>query len=201
MKRATTVKSHENVLALIALIVLFLLGSIARGDTQAELVRVMQENFEACNYEDLPRLLETMAEEMPNRNMFIIQCKREWRDNDLYYRLDGIRIVKQNKWRPPYVVATVTQTITENQALNHKPGFHGDDANRADPKLSHMMSLNTDQPTTEYEVLFKKEGGEFKVVAGLTEPRPIGAKPKEMAVKGDCANGQCKLSWPRSARE
>lgn len=196
MKRATLTSSQENILALIVIIVLFLLGSIARGDTRDDLIQVMQENFAACNAEDLPRLLNTMAAEMPNREMFIGQCKQEWAQSDLYYRLDGLKIVKQNQWRQPYVVATVTQTITGNDA---KAVSTQDRGVRADENLSHIMNLNTDQPTTEYELLFKKERGKWKVVAGLTEPRTIGDKPKEASVKGDCANGQCKLSWPRSS--
>lgn len=193
MKRATLTNSQENILALIVIIVLFLLGTVARGDTRDDLIQVMQENFAACNAEDLPRLLDTMAAEMPNREMFIGQCKREWAQSDLYYRLDGLKIVKQNQWRPPYVVATVTQTITGNEAVSTQDG------KRTNEKLSHIMNLNTDQPTTEYELLFKRERGEWKVVAGLTEPRTIGDKPKEASVKGDCANGQCKLSWPQSS--
>jgi len=171
--------------AIVLAMVMTCLGAGARADsTQDQLVQVMQENFVACNHEDLPRLLDTMSEEMPQRELFIRQTKAEWEVSDLYYRLDGVQIVKQNKWRPPYLVATVRQTITGNEGKVD------------DPALSDAMSLNTALPTTEYEVLFKREKGKWKVVAGLNEPRPVGQHIQPAAVRGPCANGQCR--WPKT---
>lgn len=172
--------------------------AIARADsTQEQLEQVMEENFAACNEENLPRLLETMSVEMPQRELFIRQTKEEWEVSDLYYRLEGVQIVKQNKWRPPYVVATVRQTIA------------GNEGEVEDVALSDSMNLNTVEPTTESEILFKRESGQWKVVAGLNEPRPVhnqnvragtaktSGKKKTVEIKGpSCANGQCR--WPKT---
>ena len=125
MKRSTTTTDFSWILELIGFIaVCMFLGQLCKAAdtaTQGDIEQVMQENFDASNHEDLPRLLATMSAEMPNKNMFIIQCKKEWAFSDSYYRLDNVQIVKQSKWRPPYVVATVRQTITQSDKLNDKP--------------------------------------------------------------------------------
>lgn len=164
----------------------FVAAALAEDSTTRQIRAVMQENFEASNREDLNGLLATMSEEMPQRDLFIQQCKREWEASDLYYRLDDVKIVRQNRWRPPYAVATVRQTIT------------GNEGQARDQKLSDIMSLNTDLPSTEHELLFKREHGKWKLVAGLTEPRPVGSKEiKEAATSGPCADGSCR--WPRAS--
>lgn len=174
----------ELLLFFLATLMLF---AIARADNSAQdqLRQVMQENFDAMNYEDLPRLLNTMSVEMPQRELFVQQTNAEWAVSDLYYRLDDLRIVRQNQWRPPYAVATIRQTITGNEGQVTNPG------------LSDLMSLNTNEPSTECEVLFKRENSRWKIVAGLTKPRPVGSKDVEPAVtQGPCANGQCR--WPKT---
>lgn len=170
------------ILSMIAVVCLS--AAVRAESTQDQLAQLMQENLAACNEENLPRLLATMSEEMPQRDLFIQQTKAEWEVSDLYYRLDNVQIVKQNKWRAPYAVATVRQTITGNEGQVE------------DAHLSDIMSLNTKDPITESEILFKREHGKWKMVAGLTEPRPVGSKMvKEAATPGPCANGQCR--WPK----
>lgn len=160
-------------------------AACAEDSTTRQIRALMQENFEASNREDLEGVLATMSEEMPQRELFIQQCKREWEASDLYYRLDDVKVVRQTKWRPPYLVATVRQTIT------------GNEGQAQDRKLSDIMSLNTDVPSTEQEVLFKRERGSWKLVACVTEPRPVGSKDvKEAVTSGPCADGSCR--WPRS---
>ena len=38
--------------------------------------------------------------------------------------------------------------------------------------LSRQFALDQEHPIVEYEVLCKREGGKWKLVAALTEPRP-----------------------------
>lgn len=165
---------------------LMLVSAAAAEDSTTRKIRVlMQENFAASNQEDLDGVLATMSEEMPQRDVFIEQCRREWEASDLYYRLDDVKIVKQNQWRAPYLVATVRQTITGNEGKVE------------DPDISNIMNLNTGAPTTECELLFKREKGKWKIVAGLTEPRPVDRKNvKEAGASGACADGSCR--WPRA---
>lgn len=153
----------------------------AEDSTTRELRQLMLANFEACNHEDLPALMRTMSVEMPNRELFIKQCEREWSESDLYYRLDDIRLVPQAEWRLPYAVATIKQTITGSEPESGKAQANAD--------LSNRMSLNTRTPTTEQEVLFRRERGKWKVVASLTQPREVGGVPTDAAIKGKCENG------------
>lgn len=145
----------------------------AEDNTVRQLRAVLEENMAACTDEDLPRLLKTMSEEMPNRELFIEQCKKEWAEHDIYYRLDDVKIVKQNQWAPPYVVATVRETQWDKK----REGPEGKAADVAPGDLSDRMSLRTTHPTTESDYLFKREHGRWKVVAGISDPRPVD-KPK-----------------------
>lgn len=145
-------------------------GARAEDNTAArQLHEVLEENMAACTNEDLPRLLATMSVEMPNRELFIEQCKKEWAEHDIYYRLDDVRIVKQNKWLPPYIVATVRETQWDKERAG--PDGQADDVASSD--LANRMSLRTTHPTTESEYLFKREKGKWKVVAGISDPRPV----------------------------
>lgn len=38
--------------------------------------------------------------------------------------------------------------------------------------LSRKFGLDQEHPVVEYESLWKRKGGKWKLVAGLTEPRP-----------------------------
>jgi hypothetical protein len=144
-------------------------GARAEDSTTRQLREVLEENMAASTNEDLPRLLQTMSAEMPNRELFIDQCKKEWADHDIYYRLDDVKIVKQNKWRPPYAVATVRET----QWDKNREGPEGRAEGVASDDLANRMSLRTTHPTTESEYLFKRENGKWKVVAGISDPRPV----------------------------
>lgn len=144
-------------------------GARAEDSTTRQLRAVLEENMAASTNEDLPRLLKTMSEEMPNRELFIEQCRKEWAEHDIYYRLDEVKIVKQNKWRPPYIVATVRETQWDKK----RDGAEGRAEDVVPDDLANRMSLRTTHPTTESEYLFKRENGKWKVVAGISDPRPI----------------------------
>jgi hypothetical protein len=146
----------------------------AEDSTTRQLREVLEENMAACTNEDLPRLLKTMSEEMPNRELFVEECKKEWAEHDIYYRLDDVKILKQDKWRPPYLVATVRETQWDKK----REGAEGRADDVAANDLSNRMSLRTTHPTTESEYLFKQEGGKWKVVAGISDPRPVASSKR-----------------------
>lgn len=167
---------------------------IARGEdaTTRQLRAVLEENMAACTEEDLSRLMKTMSKEMPNRELFMEQCKKEWAEHNIYYRLIDVKIVKQSEWKPPYVVATVTEEQREYNPEDGKEETPADD-------LSHAMSIRTKTPVTQSEYLFKREGGKWKIVAGLSEERPVEPGAVIEVVNKDCADGQCDKSGVRSA--
>lgn len=144
-------------------------GAYAEDSTTRQLREVLEENMAASTNEDLPRLLKTMSKEMPNRELFVEQCKKEWAEHDIYYRLDDVKVVKQNKWPPPYAVATIRETQWDKK----REGPEGRAEDVAADDLANRMSLRTTHPTTESEYLFKRENGKWKVVAGISDPRPV----------------------------
>lgn len=79
---------------------------------------VMEENLSACNEEDLPSLLKTMSQEMPNRHLFIAETRKEWEVSDSYSRLEDIEVLKHSNapraiTRPPYATVRGVQTTVQ----------------------------------------------------------------------------------------
>ena len=150
--------SCGNLTAMIGL-VLSVVTTAQADSLQDQLTRVLQENFDAANHEDLGRLMATMSAEMPLRQEFMQQCKDEWETSDLYYRLEELKPLKDPSVRPPYAAARIVQTITGG--------------NGAVEEESDSWSLRTAHETTWLVILFKKEKGKWKVVESLTEPAPL----------------------------
>lgn len=141
----------------------------AADNLQDQLTRVTQENLEASNREDLAGVLKTMSAEMPQRELFISQCKKEWAQSDVYIRLDDLQVVRV---KLPYAIANLTQTISG-----------GPDGEPED--LSDTFRLRTSNPTTTTAVLFKRERGKWKIVASLGDAQTAAPAP--------CANGNCRV--------
>lgn len=163
------------------LFVLIGASAVQAESTLRALTALMQENLDACTVEDMPRLMATMSAEMPQRELFEEQTRAEWESSNLYHKLDEIKIVRWRQVRAPYLVAIVTQTITPTTTLQAEEPFESDEPNA---ELSHTFSLRTRTPQTRSTMLFKKERGKWKIVAGLDEPQAIDA----------CPDGNCR--WP-----
>lgn len=146
-------------------------SSVVRGedDIAAGIREVMVENLAAADAEDMPRLLRTMSREMPNRELFIRETKQEWAVADTYTRLVDVEVLRQSNaphanTRLPYATVRVVQTMLKSE---RKPG------SPEPSEWSRRMLLDQKHPTVEYETLWKREGGKWRLVAGLTEPRPL----------------------------
>jgi hypothetical protein len=131
-----------------------------------QLLAVAEEAASASTAHNLPRLLKLMSREIPDRDLFISQCRKEWALTGLHYRLDKLEVLNKPDWEFPYAVAMVTLTIRDlSQDRDTRPPL-------PDDPLSHKMQLRTRVPTTRCEWLFKNEDGAWKIVANLTEPEP-----------------------------
>lgn len=173
VKRRT--QSPSSTYLRVVALLLALAGSIsaarAENPTIRELRALMEENLAACTNEDLPALMKTMSAEMPQRELFMEQCRKEWAECDIYHRLEDIKVVQQTEWKPPYLVATVTETQREVSPDGDNP-----ERENGPDDVSNFMAIRTRHSVTECDVLFKRERGKWKVVAGLTEPRPVEVK-------------------------
>jgi hypothetical protein len=160
------------VLSVVAVMAVFLTPPYRAAfavDSATRAIRVvMEENLAACNEEDMPRLLKTMSQEMPNRELFIAETKKEWAASDSYARLDEIEVLKHSNapraiTRLPYATVRVVQTTVQSGERK---------SDEPPTEWAKRMVLAPGDHTVEYETLWKKEGGKWRMVAGLTEPRP-----------------------------
>jgi hypothetical protein len=143
--------------------------ALAEDSTTRAIRLAMEENLAAANEEDLPRLLKTMSQEMPNRDLFIAETKKEWAATDTYSRLKSLEVLKHSDapraiTRLPYATVRIVQTTV--QVGNRK-------SEALPTEIAKRMALAPDDRPVEYEILWKKEGGKWRMVAGLTEPKPV----------------------------
>jgi len=143
--------------------------AIAEDSTVRAIRQVMEENLAACNEEDLPRLLKTMSQEMPNRELFIAETQKEWAATDTYARLEDIQMLKSSNTpraitRLPYATVRVVQSTVQ---VGDRKG------DEPPSEWAKRMALTPGKAAVEYETLWKKEGGKWRLVAGLTEPTPV----------------------------
>jgi hypothetical protein len=162
---------------------LALLAVTVRGESpskvKAGILHNLEANCQACNEENLDKLLATMSDEMPNRDLFIETTLAGWRELDTYNRIDKVEVLKHSdaphaNCRYPYATALVTQTIIkvgDGQASVFK---QCEDGECYDKDLAHKMNVDPKFETARMQMLFKHEDGEWKLIAGLTDPEPVG---------------------------
>lgn len=169
-------------------LVLALLATVARGEQSLEdikwgIVQNMQANYQACNEENMEKLLGTMSEEMPNKKLFTQMTDMAWSCNDTYNKLEDVEVLTESdelyaNCEFPYATAWVTQTIVAlrtNDARNSVFKSRCETGKcKNDVEMAHKMGLATKTETTKLQMLFKYENGEWKLVAGITDPIPAG---------------------------
>jgi hypothetical protein len=153
-----------------------------KADIQAN----MERNMEACNEEDLDKLLGLMSKEMPNRNRFINTIQSFWTTNDTYNRLEHLEVLKRSNapngiTKYPYATVKVRQTT---RYIRSRPEDNAvwkqvcADGKCSADEMPHLMAIAPRAETVEYEVLFKYEDGEWKGVANVSEPVEPGQPPR-----------------------
>jgi hypothetical protein len=141
----------------------------ARGEdaTTRAIRQVMEENLAASDAEDMPRLLKTMSREMPNRELFIEETLKEWAAADTSTHLLEIEVLKHSdapnaRTRLPYATVRIVQEMTKSARA---PG--SEEAS----DLSRQFAIDQEHPVVEFEALWKREGGKWRLVAGLTNQK------------------------------
>ncbi len=162
--------------------------SAVRGETLAKtkqgIVENMQANCVACNEENMDKLLACMSEEMPNREMFVETTLDAWREIDTYSRLDDVKILKHSdaphaNCQYPYATALVTQTIIKVENGQSSVFKQCEKGGCFDRELAHQMNIDPKFETARTQMLFKHEDGEWKLIAGLTDPEPVAEVPQK----------------------
>ena len=166
----TTVQFLSRLAVLLAIAVIGILWAPVTHaeDAITRAIRVvMEENLAASDAEDMPRLLKTMSREMPNRELFIEETLKEWAAADTSTHVLEIEVLKHSdapnaRTRLPYATVRIVQEMTKSLRA---PG--SDDAS----DLSRQFGLDQEHPVVEFETLWKREGGKWRLVAGITEPK------------------------------
>lgn len=145
--------------------------------SEVEAIRaVLEENFQATTHEDLPRLMNTISSQAPDRDLFAKESQEVFNRTDVYVRLDEFQLTG---WRPPYAAARVVQTTLPKDE---------DDRQEGNVYYADNSALLTTAETVEYTQVFLKERGKWKVHEITSRPRKI-ATP---ATAG-CPDGNCRL--------
>lgn len=163
-------------------------------ETLQGIVANLQENYAACTEENMDRLLACMSEEMPNKRRFVSIVEGTWAVEDAYHRLDDVKLLKRSnapnaRTDFPYATAVVTQTVMKmSQRVENTSVFRSACENgrcRSDKDMEHLMAISPHHETVRLQMLFKKENGKWKLIAGLTRPEPIDLKAEKPAENDD----------------
>jgi hypothetical protein len=173
---------------------LFVVATVAHGAPPQSLAKIeqgitenLQANCIACNEENMEKLLACMSEEMPNQALFIQTTEAAWREIDTYNRVDEVKVLRQSNaphanCQYPYATALVTQTIIKVDNGQSSALKQCEKGESFDNELARKMNLDPKFETARTQMLFKHEHGQWRLIAGLTDPEPV--QPVEKAPGG-----------------
>lgn len=150
----------------------------SREEIHQGIVKSVKAQFEACNEENMDKLMAVMSKEMPDKGRFQIEVDSFWSVHDSHSILEQVDVLEDSdapgsEFEYPYATVKITQTVLELKSGNPRnPVFvrkcrTGD---REPLEIATQLGVLDRVATTSVEVLFKHEDGEWKLVNGLTEP-------------------------------
>lgn len=162
-----------------------------RESTEAGIRANMELNMEACNQEDMQKLLGLMAKEIPNRQRFITTVDQFWSVSDTYNRLENVEVLEYSdapngNTRYPYATAKIRQTTRYVTARQNERAVWRRvcaDGKCDSSEMEHLMAVAPRAETVEFEALFKHENGEWKLVANVSIPVEPGQPSKYPRVR------------------
>lgn len=204
---ANTVESVCGVVLVI--IVAFLavlrvqLAAGAELDTQrveAGCRAVLEDNFQACNNENLKALMKTCSRYSGTREEgleFMREAQSMFDEADVYMRLTGFKLVKVEG---PFAYAYVNQLTL--------PAAQKDDPRTGNAELSgyfrHNSGLLPKWQEVQYLQAFHFENGKWKVHRLLSEPVPVesgvdldkATTPVQIGgQRSNCSSGRCSMPF------
>jgi hypothetical protein len=155
-------------------------------DPKEAIAKTLRAHFEACNEESMDKLLATMSKDMPNKDQLMSEVESLWSVNDTYTRLDDVEILDDSDaphalFEDPYATVLATQTVIELSVGNERNAVFYRKCRKADVDpvaLAKDMGLATCVATTQVELLFKHEDGEWRFIRGLTAPKLARRSPE-----------------------
>ena len=160
-------------------------------ETEAGIRTNMELNMEACNQEDMEKLLSLMSKEMPNRARFINAVDQFWTVSDTYNRVESVEVLTRTgsphgRTKYPYATAKIRQTTRYVTLRNEERAVWQSvcaDGKCDASEMQQLMAIAPKFETVEFEALFKHENGEWKLVANVSEPVEPGQPSKYAHVR------------------
>lgn len=135
-------------------------SALALADDRQEMHQILQENFSACNDEDIEALMNTCSVDMPDREGFRRESELLFREKDIHYSLEDFEVTMVDG---DYAEAWVVQsTYTEDRS--------SDNARRE--WFRNGTTLLPKGECVSYRVAFKKDGRFWKCYMTISEPVP-----------------------------
>jgi hypothetical protein len=112
---------------------------------------------------------------MPNRELFIEETLKEWAAADTSTHLIEIEVLKHSdapnaRTHLPYATVRIVQEMTKSVRA---PG--SDEAS----EITRRFGLEQEFPFVKFETLWKREGGKWRLVAGITEHDPYATRSRK----------------------
>lgn len=152
--------------------------------------KTLKEQFAAFNAEDMDRLKGTFSAEAVFHPRDLIVIEQLFSVNDLYYRLDNVEILTDSdspdaEFEAPYTTIAVTHTKLalppgdpRNKVFRRRAAEDDSDLEALADKLGYK---NRDVVTTRVELLFVREGREWKFVSAISLAAIVSARGRQEA--------------------
>ena len=126
----------------------------------------MVYNFDACNRENIAEVMDSCADEMPDREKFKRETESVFKEKDIHYSLVECELLAV---RLPYAKARIVQNT---QVLDRK-------SNELDVAEYRNSSALLPGERVEYINTFKKEKGKWKLLLIVSEMKVINKEKAE----------------------
>ncbi len=129
---------------------------------EAEKMRkVLEENFRACNEENIKALMATQSPTMPGLAEFHRESLKMFAETDVYLSLNSFELIR---YRPPFAVARVVQVTLPRDEKDREAGSVLQQEYRGN------TALLPEWERAVYTQQFKKEGGKWRLHGILETP-------------------------------
>ena len=128
--------------------------------TEGLINAAMVYNFDACNRENIAEVMDSCADEMPDREKFQKETESVFKEKDIHYSLVECELLAVNL---PYAKARIVQ---DTHVLDRK-------SNDFDAAEYRNSSALLPGERVEYLNTFKKEKGKWKLLLIVSEMKVI----------------------------
>ncbi len=138
----------------------------------------VRAQFEACNEENMDKLLAVVSQDVPSRQMLMTAVDSAWSVDDAFMVLKSVEVLHDSdapgaEFEYPYSTVRITQTVLELRVNDDRTPVFLRKCRKGDRKpeeIASQLGILRGVETSSAEVLYKHEDGVWKLVNGLTAP-------------------------------